>query len=359
MENTIAVNARFLTQSITGVQRFAIELSRRLKGIYGSEIQFFAPKNIVNAELADELNIIIIGHNTGHIWEQMDLPNFLKSKGNPLLLNLANTAPLFYKNKIVTIHDVAFLAYPETYSKKFLFFYKFLIPKVIYSSKHVLTVSDFSKSEIVKFYKISQDKITVIYNAVANQFSIGSSSLEQAKVPYLVAVSSLNYRKNLHSVLAAFQRISNEYNNNLQLIVIGDIKSKIFKSIDIQEYSSNTAFQFVGRVSDEELIKFYTNALGFIYPSYYEGFGIPPLEAQACGCPVIVSNVSSLPEVFKDSALYCNPNSIDEISNAMITLVKDKALREQLVEKGRQNLLRFSWDQSALKLSNIINNNIK
>ncbi|WP_281637499.1 glycosyltransferase family 4 protein [Flavobacterium marginilacus] len=357
----IIVNSRFLTQPITGVQRFAIEICIRLKKKFKDEIQFVTPSNIIHYKLAKELDAQIIGKKNGHIWEQIDLPKYLYKIKKPLLLNLCNTAPLFYKNKIVTLHDVAFLAYPETYSKKFLFFYKFLIPKVIHSSKHVLTVSDFSKSEIVKFYKISEDKIAVIYNAVDSQFSNGSSSLEQAKVPYLVAVSSLNYRKNLHSVLVAFKKISSEYENNLQLIVIGDIKSKSFKAIDIEEYNNNNnkAIRFVGRVSDEQLIKFYTNALGFIYPSYYEGFGIPPLEAQACGCPVIVSNVSSLPEVFKDSALYCNPNSIDEISNAMTTLVKNKDIREQLIEKGAQNLLRFSWDQSALKLSNIINNNIK
>ena len=151
----LTVNSRFLTQNITGVQRFAIEISKQLKKLLNSKIQFVAPKNIIHKDLAEELDVKVIGYNTGHLWEQIDLPLYLSSIGKPLLLNLSNTAPLFYKNKIVTIHDVAFKRFPQTYSFKFRMFYNLLIPIILKNSKHILTVSEFSKNEINKIYGIS------------------------------------------------------------------------------------------------------------------------------------------------------------------------------------------------------------
>ena len=166
----ISVNARFLTQPITGVQRFAIEISLRLKKELGEKIMFVSPKEIIQNEIAKELQVNTIGYTTCHLWEQIELPLYLKKKGSPLLLNFCNTAPLLYKNKISTIHDIAFEVYPETYSKAFLYVYRFLIPKICKNSKKIITVSDFSKQEIIKYYKTKTDKIQVIYNAVNDGF---------------------------------------------------------------------------------------------------------------------------------------------------------------------------------------------
>ena len=140
----IVVNARFLTQSITGVQRFAIEVCLKLKDLV-DDIEFVTSANVAQQEVFDALDAKIIGKFHGHLWEQIDLPQYLKRKGAPLLINLANTAPLFYKNKVVTIHDVAYKVFPQTYPKSFLMFYSFMIPKLLYGSKHVITVSEFSK----------------------------------------------------------------------------------------------------------------------------------------------------------------------------------------------------------------------
>jgi glycosyltransferase involved in cell wall biosynthesis len=345
------INSRFLTQPITGVQRFAIEIAKQLKKLYGDEVVFVSPNGILHQDIAKDLDVEIIGKRTGHFWEQLDLPQYLKKQGSPLLLNLANTAPVFYRNKIVTIHDVAFNIYPQTYSKTFLFSYKILIPNIIKTSKLVITVSNFSKQEISRFYHVANENISIVYNAVNEDFKpVLVPDLQEEN--YFLAVSSLNYRKNLVSVLQAFDAVSTQ-NESIKLYLIGDLDTKSFTKIDIDKYLRNPRIRILGRVTDSELVKYYTNARGFLYPSLYEGFGIPPLEAQACGCPVLVSNTSCLPEVFNDSALYCDPFSIDSIKSGMLSLL-DEDTRKSLQIRGQENVKRFSWEQSALNISNIL-----
>ena len=145
----IVVNARFLTQPLTGVQRFAFEISRALRDLCNDkDLHFVAPSNILTPKKAKELDVEIIGSHTGHLWEQLDLPLYLRKVGNPLLLNFCNTAPIFYKNKLSTIHDITYIRYPQTFSKSFRYFYKVAIPLVLKTSRHVFTVSNFSKQEI-------------------------------------------------------------------------------------------------------------------------------------------------------------------------------------------------------------------
>lgn len=340
----IVVNARFLTQEITGVQRFAIEICLRLKELLGERVLFVAPSNIIQQDYAEQLCAFSFGTHSGHLWEQFDLPAYLKSIGNPLLLCLCNTAPISYKNKVATIHDVAFEAYPKTFSKSFLWAYKFLIPKIARSSRHIFTVSNFSKKEIIKYYGIQENKISVIYNAVSFLFKpIEDSRLK--KEIYLLAVSSLNYRKNFIVVLKAFEKIQ-QRNPNINLFIVGDLNCSNFHGIDISKYKKNPNVKFLGRVSDEELVRYYSNARGFVYPSIYEGFGIPPLEAQSCECPVLVSDIPPLREVIGDSGIYCNPYSVEDVCEGMELLLTSSDLKA----KGKENVKRFSWEKSAKKI---------
>ena len=168
----IYINAKFLTQKVTGVQRFAIEICKGLIKIEPN-IVLLTPRKVINEELYPEFKIVSCGINKGNLWEQIDLPIFLNKRGTPLLLNLTNSAPLLYKNKIITIHDVAFEQDPSWFSFKFRTFYKFLIPKNIKRSKLTFTVSNFSNNEIIKYYKIKHSKIKVVFNFFnKNIFSI-------------------------------------------------------------------------------------------------------------------------------------------------------------------------------------------
>lgn len=347
----IIVNARFLTQTLTGVQRYAIEISLQLKKLAGDEVCFVAPRNIIHQSIAEQLEVEKVGTHTGHLWDQLDLPMFLKKKGFPLLLCLCNTAPICYRNKIVVIHDVAYKVYPQTYSKSFLWFYRFMIPKIIHTSRHLITVSEFSKQELIKYYRIKEDKLTVVYNAVSGLFCKKDDS-EQTLVPYLLAVSSLNYRKNFLAVLKAFQ-IFESNDQNTFLYIIGDLKNKNFNGLNIESYKRNKRIKFLGRVSDAELVKYYRNAIGFVYPSLYEGFGIPPLEAQNCACPVLCADIPPLREVFGDSAIYCNPFSVEDIAKKMHMLASGE--KNALIERGNHNIMRYSWEKSAIKMLEVVN----
>lgn len=347
--NQLYVNARFLTQKITGVQRFAIELSKQLKK-QSIDVIFLTSHDVENQEVFDELNALKIGKFSGHFWEQFELPLYLKKHNSPLLLNLANTAPLFYKNKISVIHDIAFERYPQSFSLKFRCVYHFLIPRIISSSKRVATVSEFSKIELVNYYSINPDKISIVYNATSSFFrkSVNDKLKDER---YVLAVSSLNYQKNFHSLIKAFNKIED---SNLKLYLIGDINRNFADQDLINDIESNENVVFLGRVSDDELIQYYSSALVFVYPSLYEGFGIPPLEAQACGAPCLVSDVASLPEVCLDSALYCDPFSVEDITEKLNLVIFDKELRNELIEKGFKNIKRFSWENSSSDLLKIV-----
>lgn len=348
----IYVNARFLTQDMTGVQRFAEMISLELKKKI-NEICFLSPSNIVRVDIASELNVRVVGKNTGHLWEQLDLPRYLSKQKKGLLLNLGNTAPILIRNKVTVVHDITFLKYPESFSKKFLYLYKVLIPLVIKTSKHVFTVSEFSKKELIDSYNLKEDKLSVIYNAVSDDLC--AENIEKyAGKPYFLMVSSQNYHKNFSRALEGFfQAKEHGFLDDYALKIIGS-KNSAFNTLSYAA-NKNEDVEFLGRVSDEQLANLYSNATAFVFPSLYEGFGIPPLEAQYFGCPVISSNAASLPEVLEKSVLYFDPYSATEIKNQMIHVSNDNDLREQLIKSGYENIKRYSWSDSASKLLSIIN----
>lgn len=350
----IVVNARFLTQRVTGVQRYAIELSIELKKLFGKEIVFVAPScGIIQTECAKELGVVTIGSHTGHLWEQWDLPRYLKKLGSPLLVSLCNTAPILYRNKVSALHDILFIRYPRTFSRSFVLFYRMLVPLVLKTSRHIVTVSEFSKNEISSFYGVDKDKISVVYNAVSDAFMNMGKSFSPNGDKYFIAVSSVKENKNFPYILEAFTKLSVR-RNDIKLFVIGDVESKSFRSLDISGYLSNPYIKTLGRVSDEELVNYYRNSQCLLFPSLYEGFGIPPLEAQACGCPAICANATCLPEIYGDSVLYCDPYDTDSIVEAMENILEDEFLCKKMAEKGYMNVKRYSWKESARTLKNIL-----
>ena len=349
----IYVNARFLTQGLTGVQRFAEQISLELKKIR-NDIVFLSPDAVLRGDIASELQVVKIGKRSGHYWEQVELPNYLKKHGGGILLNLGNTGPVFYSNQIVTHHDVTYKKFPQSYSWRFRAIYNLLVPLMLKNSRELITVSEFSKSEIGGVYDYDSEKISVIYNASSSVFKnkIRTNKYE-CREKFFLAVSSPNFHKNFHGLVEAFSQASDL--SDFKLKIIGE-KNKNFKGIELDKSSSegDNRIEFLGRVSDDELASLYSSAYAFIFPSFYEGFGIPPLEAQACGCPVLSSNAASMPEVLSDSAIFFNPHNQEEIVNAMHYIANDTDVRLQLIDKGYLNIERFSWENSAKKLSLMI-----
>jgi glycosyltransferase involved in cell wall biosynthesis len=344
----IVINTRFLTQKLTGVQRFAIEIAKEIKKIT-PDVVFVSPANIIHKDLAAELGVKIIGNNKGVLWEQVDLPLFLIKANKPLLINLCNVAPLGYKNQIVTLHDMAFFTNSAWFSKNFVRYYKFLIPRISKRAKLIFTVSHFSKNEIVKYINVPPQKIKVVYNAVSDLVHPANPEADLGR--YILVVGSIDKRKNISTLIEAFNLIPNK---DFKLIIAGDVNS-IFNNRGNETLNTHRDIIFKGRVSDHELADLYTNAQIFIYPSLYEGFGIPPLEAMAYGCPTIVSDIDSLREVCGDASVYVNPLSSKSISEGIKLLMKDEVLRNSLIEKGEKNITRFSWKLSAQLIVDSIN----
>lgn len=343
----VYVNARFLTQALTGVQRYSLEISLALRELVPA-IRFVAPHNIVQHDMAAALGVECIGTRTGHAWEQIDLPLFLRRQGSPLLVNLANTAPLLYRNKITTLHDIAFERFPENFSWKFRLAYQLATPLTVRHSLKVLTVSEFSKKEICDLYGTAPGKVVVVPNAVSAAFRPRQSATAE---PYVLAVSSINRQKNFHGLVDAFSRMER---SSHKLYIVGSLNRNFADPELLHKIEADSRIKLLGRVTDEELIALYSNASAFAYPSFYEGFGLPPLEAQACGCPVLVADAASLPEVCGDSALYCSPADTDDIARQIDRLISNPDLAQSLREKGHANITRYSWEKSATRLLQVI-----
>lgn len=339
----IYINGRFLTQSLTGVQRFAYEIASNMTRL-SNRVKIVAPSDgYRNAELSD-LKSQAIGKLQGHLWEQIELPRFLSKVGSPLLINLCNTAPVLYGNKISTIHDISFIRHPSTFSWKFRLAYRIAIPLILKTSKKIVTVSDFSRSELCAAYKSTKTNIDVIHNAISSTFRTLPKSHSD---PYILSVSSLNRQKNLEGLVAAFEKIKGAPH---KLYIAGGFSKNFAETELFKKISLNPNIKLLGRVSDEELVLLYNGASVFVYPSFYEGFGIPPIEAQACGCPVVVSSLASLPEVCGDSVLYCDPYDTSNMASQIFEVLSNPELSRKLVEAGFHNIKRFDWGQSARAL---------
>lgn len=328
------------------MQRYAIELSLELKKHLKEEVVFVAPKNILDNKLSEVLEVIRVGNFTGHVWEQLELTSYVtRRKG--FLINLCNTAPVLYQNKLVVLHDIAFERFPMNFSLLFRTFYRVFIPYILRRSKYIVTDSEFSKEEICNFYQINADLISVIHCAVSADFK----PLKIGQEAYVLAVSSISPHKNFRALVLAFNKLDEI---GLELRIVGDVGTNFSDAGLLKLIETNKRIKILGRVTDKELRQLYSKALCFVYPSLYEGFGIPPLEAQASGCPCLVSKVASLPEVCGDSVLYCDPYSINDMAIKLEALVADADLRRKLKVSGLRNVKRFSWKQSASRLIEII-----
>jgi glycosyltransferase involved in cell wall biosynthesis len=345
----ININARFLTKRLTGLERYALEMSHALEKIDVS-IKFLSPL-MKYYQIKNELNTLIqIGRFNNYFWEQVELPLYLKKNGNPFLINLINTAPIIYKNQLTVIHDLAFIYNPKWYTKEAALFFKFIVERSARASKKIITVSNFSKSEIINYLNIPSDKVEVIHSGIPKFIlKYAGNEYKNDYGDYILTVSSIEPRKNLNNLVEAFRKLNR---SDLKLIIVGITNPTVFSKVDLgsSEYKNVLT---IGYVSDEMLVNLYKNAKLFIYISLYEGFGFPPVEAISCGCPTIVSNVSSLPEVCGNIADYCDPTDIVNIKESMeFALSKKTRLSNEQVEEFRN---KYDWDNSAHHLLNLIN----
>jgi glycosyltransferase involved in cell wall biosynthesis len=259
-------------------------------------------------------------------------------------------------------HDLNFEHYPKDLPYSFRWYYRYFFPKFAKKAVRIATVSEFSKMDITKQYGKDPQLIDVVYdgaNDLYKPLSQEDISYTREKYtegcPYFIFIGSLHPRKNLVNLFKAFDIFRNDYNGNVKLLIVGARKwwtKEIGKALQEMHFSNEVVFS--GRLDAEELTKVLGSALALTYVSYFEGFGIPIVEAFRCGVPVITSNVTSMPEIAGEAALLVDPFQPVSIAGAMSMIAKDKTLREALISKGLDRRDKFTWQKTADLLWNSI-----
>jgi glycosyltransferase involved in cell wall biosynthesis len=293
------------------------------------------------------------------IWYNLMVPIVLKKIKADVFVSADGFCSLGTKvPQCLVIHDLAFLHFPEFITKPHLRFYQKYTGRFIHKAKVVVTVSDFSKQNIVEHYRIDPAKIHVTYNAPSSLFQqLSYENREAIKeqysagCEYFIYTGSIHPRKNLINLLKAFSKFKKRQQSNMKLILAGRLawKTDEFTNL-LSTFKFRNDVLLTGYLEKHELAKLVASAYALVYPSYFEGFAVPPLEALQCGVPAIVSNSSAMPEVGGDAYLYIDPENTDDIAEKMMLIYKDEALRSQLINNGKKRLQLFSWDESAKKM---------
>ncbi|BBA79311.1 mannosyl transferase B [cyanobacterium endosymbiont of Rhopalodia gibberula] len=264
--------------------------------------------------------------------------------------------PYRKSRKIMTIHDLTFLKYPQ-YSTTLVQGYLERIKRCLAWTDLIITFSESNKQDLIEYFNINSERIQITYEASRySSYKIRPDKIELLKnsidynfsIPYLLFVSTLEPRKNVITLIKAFDYLKEQNKIPHNLILIGQKGWKyqsIFEAIENSKYQQS--IYYLNYLSDELLALFYAQTEAFIYPSFYEGFGLPVLEAMTLGSPVITSNTSSLPEIAGDAALLINPNDFLELAEAILKVISDSQLREELTKKGKERAKLFSWEKTA------------
>jgi glycosyltransferase involved in cell wall biosynthesis len=336
------------------VQRFALEvlssLDQAWKAIADSRGTpapiVLTPRGAVPPRL-ECLRVEAVGSLQGHAWEQIQL---LQASRDGFLINFGATGPLLKRRQLITVHDAAVHVVPEAYSRAFRAWYKMSIPVLARTSAGVMTVSDFSKRELCKYFSMPEQKIRVcpegkehIERTVADSQILAQHGLRPGQ--FFLAVSSLSPHKNFRLITQALRHL---VDSGITVAIAGSTDPSVFHHTSKGE---TELVKLLGYVSDESLKSLLQNAIALIHPSRYEGFGLAPLEAMAVGCPVLASNAAAIPEVCADAVWYFDPNDPRELAAAMTRLAGDVAAREDLRRAGLERAESFRWaDASATYL---------
>ena len=330
----IVVNCRSVAGEMSGVQRYTVEICRYLS----DRIDPVAPRRPLQGVI-------------GHAWEQTVLPAMLDGR---LLWSPSNTGPLSVEKQVLTVHDVAFLEHPEWFTRRFAAWYRWLIPKLLRKVHRVISGSEFTKGRIVELLQINPDRVVVIPYGVDPRFRpYPEEEIQRAlhvlQIPsrhYVLSLCTLEPRKNLRRLVEAWRRLSSALPKDLWLVLAGS-KGRDVVFRDSGFGSMPARVHLTGFVPDAALPPLFSGAMVFAYPSLYEGFGLPVIEAMKSGVPVITGNLTALPEVVGDNGVMVDPRDTDAIAGALLRLIDDAERRAELAALGLKHSRRFSWQRAA------------
>jgi glycosyltransferase involved in cell wall biosynthesis len=324
----VAINARAAARAqIGGVERLAREMARRLPALRPDRYRVIHPP----AGFA---------HRAGHLWEQLVLP--ARARRCALIYSPANLAPLGAENNVLVLHDLAAFRYPSAYSRGYVAYQRLMLPVLARRARLLITVSEFSRAELAEVLNLDPSRITVIPEGVDERFAPqDETALEAARTaygldrPYVLTVGTMSARKSLDLLARAAGAMKER---GIELVLAGSARGYL--------RAGPVPGRRLGYVAEAHLPAVYSGALALALPSRYEGFGLPCLEAMACGTPVVASRCGALPETVGDAGLVIEPDA-DAFAAALVSLCADAEARERLVAAGRERAAGFSWKRTA------------
>jgi glycosyltransferase involved in cell wall biosynthesis len=364
----IGIDARPLAQQQrTGIANYLYGLIQELPEIAPQHDYFLYSHRDVDAALADRCVSRRVDNRfgllPGSLWLLSRVGELIRKDRLDVFWSTASVLPLWVpKNvfKVVTVYDLVWLYFPETMKRHNLWVHRLRAENAIRNCDRLITISQSTESDLVSTFGVAPERIRLVYPAISrvyktqNQTSAAQCISRKYNVPpsYIAAVGTVEPRKNLTLLVHALQMLKRNGKLNCPLLIAGASgwkNSSLYEEVRKSELSEED-IRFLGYVPDEDLPTFYAGAGIFLFPSLYEGFGLPPLEAMACGTPVIASDARPMPEVLGDAAILESPSSAERFANAIIRLLGDEGLRRTMREKGLQRVEKFRPQLSAYQL---------
>jgi glycosyltransferase involved in cell wall biosynthesis len=340
----LIINGHYRQQRVTGAQRYAHEIVSQFDE-HALPYQWVQPPSYLQANSMRQL------------WMQGVMP--MKVPAGKLLWSPTNVGPVMCENQVLSLHDIADQLYPEWFSSKYVQWRQLILPRLLRRVRRIITVSEYSRQTILEKFPVTKGRVEVIHNGVRTDHFYPRRSKEVEKLrrehnlqkPFVLSVGSLDPRKNIGGLINAWYRLPGRIRDEMNLVITG-------KSADIFAFKldqpHDESIRFIGYMQEAELPALYTAARVFAFPSFFEGFGLPVLEAMACGTAVITSNTTSLKELAADKALTVPPDDTEAIAKAIDALLKSDSCREEYVEKGKKHAQTFSWDEAARQTKKVL-----
>ncbi|HLG31835.1 MAG TPA: glycosyltransferase family 1 protein [Ignavibacteriaceae bacterium] len=366
--NTVIINATNIGYKFHGIGVYSLNILKEISKLK-TDLNFIVYLNKSSKSYIDEINY---PENFRLKWVSSIISPDKKFKGHLLRLIYSNLISFKYRNylqfntsqleinffrsnQIVTVHDVIPLLFRK-YHKKQYFYFKLILKYGLINARYILTPSYHSKDMLMKIFNLQEERVKAIHNG-ANTLHLNSVHLTvREKDNYILYVGRINQMKNIGALLTAYSMIYKKINHDL--VVISDDKNSLEREINKANLNDEVVQRIIFKenVNEEEKIKIMSRASMLVSPTLYEGFGLPPIEAMACGCPVIVSNTSCIPEVCGGAALYIDPYNTNSIATAIVELIENENLRAKLIERGLTRVRGFRWEFSAMEHLRVFEN---
>ena len=354
--------SRAVSRAPTGTETYSRELIRALLAHdQANSYRLYARENVSDEFFLSAPNVEFRAIPFPRFWTHVRLSLEMLTRPPDWLFVPAHVLPLVHpRRSIVTVHDLGQLHFPEAYPVRQRMYHNWSAQWNARAASHILADSEATRNDLVKFYHVASEKITVVYPAYDASLdrSVDEGQVESVSArfrigrDYILALGTIHPRKNYARLIEAFGRLTNR---DLQLIIVGK-RGWLYDSILARSQDADVQgrVRFLDYVPSTEMPALMTGARLLAFPSLHEGFGLPILEAQACGTPVVCSMTSAMPEVAGDAALFVDPFDSDAIAGAMERLLSDEALRGKLIEHGFENVKRFSWEESARQVLSVL-----